>query len=82
MQKIFLGTLVSTNTVLNNCSVSTDQVLKFTGNTKGYDCDKNKNLLLFYWTIQKNKELEPMTKIGKSGKHHFLNLPQIKEPML
>ena len=43
----FLGTLVSTNTVLNNRSMSTGEVLKFTGNTKGYDCAKDKNLLNF-----------------------------------
>ena len=70
----FLGTLVSTSTVLNNRSMSTEQVLKFTGNTKGYDCAKDKNLLLFWWTMRQNKELEPMSQIGKTGKYHFFEL--------
>ena len=53
----FLGTLVSTSTVLNNRSMSTDQILKFTGNTKGYNYVNDKNLLLFWWTMGQNEEL-------------------------
>ena len=70
----FLKNLMSKKTVLNNRNMTTNTIMSFTGNTKKYDKEKDKNVILFWWTMMHNKEIKNLCEVGTSGIACFLKL--------